>query len=766
MSSGMSTGQIVGAAGGAAIGFFVGGPTGALYGAQIGMTAGGLIDPPAGASIEGPRLKDLSVMVSTYGNAIPLVYGNENRVAGNVIWSTGLIERAKKKKSGGKGGGGGSSTAEYSYSVSFAMAIGAGPLLAVRRIWANSKLIYDVADGKPIAVARSMTFYPGSTTQMPNPLMEQHLGAGNVPAYRGTSYIVFDQLQLADFGNRMPNIEVEVQGVQVPTVAGALHDMCRRAGVENASVAGLQQPLRGYVLSSGGTAAASIAPMASAFYFDVAEQAGQVRFVKRGQAMKGTIRMQDMGATDPSETPGVPVTFETVTALEMPKEVTFKYADPAMDYQINAQRAQRERGLAQNNMIQESAITMTADEARRVADRLLWEHWTARRTAKYRVDDKWLRTQPGDVLGIPVDGQIIPHKLLRATRGHNGIIDIEAQRDDPEIYQSNATGAVGELMQNVVRYPGVTRLVLIDGPIVRDQDDDTGFYWAASSESDGWRGAEILRSSDGGASFSEMSPVLVRSDIGDVQGTLPGGPADLWDRDTVLTVVMLHDSDELESLDEDSVLRGNNAAWVGNPNGQGGEIIQFATATLVAPRTYELRNLLRGRLGTEARIGTHGAGEVFVLVNAAVNGRSDYGPEDWQRSRLYKPVSILTEPDDTAAQSFTNTGVGKIPLSPVHITGTRDGENNLTAAWVRRTRLRVPGLGSGPVPLGEETESYEVDILVGSTVVRTLTSTAPVVQYTAAQQSADGITPGSAVSLRVYQMSTVRGRGFPGAATV
>jgi len=140
-----SVGQVVGGVVGAVIGFFVGGgPAGAIYGAQIGMTVGGIVDPPDGPQLEGPRLQDKQIIVSTYGNAIPLIYGAENRCSGNVIWSTGLLETSEEEESGGgKGGGGGATTTTYSYRVSFALAMGAGTMVGVNRIWANSKLIYD-----------------------------------------------------------------------------------------------------------------------------------------------------------------------------------------------------------------------------------------------------------------------------------------------------------------------------------------------------------------------------------------------------------------------------------------------------------------------------------------------------------------------------------------------------------------------------------------------------------------------------------------------
>jgi hypothetical protein len=281
----------------------------------------------------------------------------------------------------------------------------------------------------------------------------------------------------------------------------------------------------------------------------------------------------------------------------------------------------------------------------------------------------------------------------------------------------------------------------------------------------GWRGADVRRSIDGGSSYSSMSKVGVRSVIGDVPVALPVGPTAFWDRGNTLTVTLAYTGSVLESISEDLVIAGYNAAWLGPATGQGGEVIQFATATLVGPGQYTLSNLLRGRLGTEANV-THGSNEVFVLLRSTTLGRSEFGPADWYYSRLFKPVSVLTNEVDTTAQAFTNNGVGKMPRSPVHVAGARDGSNNLSLSWVRRTRLQVPGLGLGPVPLGELTEAYSIDIYSGASVVRTISATTPAASYTAAEQTADGLTPGNPVTLRIYQLSDVRGRGFPAIATV
>jgi hypothetical protein len=368
---------------------------------------------------------------------------------------------------------------------------------------------------------------------------------------------------------------------------------------------------------------------------------------------------------------------------------------------------------------------------------------------------------------MQVAGEIVPHRVIRISRGHDGVIEVEAAYDDP---QHDGPGEIAAAPPNIpaspIQLPGVTRLVLMDMPILRNQDDNAGFYWAVGADSSGWRGADIQRSSDGGETYSTMSQVAVRSTIGDVATALPAGPTDIWDRGNVLTVVLYDADDELEGLPELSVLNGGNAAWLGPADGQGGEVLQFANATLVGPATYELTGLLRGRRGTEYAVDDHGADEVFVLLQANTLGRSDFGPADWDIERLYRPVSILTTPTGTPTQTFTNMGVGQAPLAPVHIRGVRDGANNLTISCIRRTRHQAPGLGRGSAPLGEQSEQYEVDILDGATVVRTISTTTPTVDYSAAEQTADGLTPGDLVDVVWYQLSAVRGRGFGGAATL
>lgn len=207
---------VLGIAGAAALGpagLAWGGALG-MSGAQIGFIAGSslgsILFAPNMPDIQGPRMGDLKVQASTYGTMIPIYYGTA-RGAGQVIWSSDLIETSHEEEAGGKGGPSQSVTT-YTYSVNCAVGICEGEITGIRKIWANGDLIYDQSTGNmgPTGQSDNIRIYTGSETQVADSLLESYLGAGNVPAHRGIAYVVFENLQLEKFGNRIPNFSFEV----------------------------------------------------------------------------------------------------------------------------------------------------------------------------------------------------------------------------------------------------------------------------------------------------------------------------------------------------------------------------------------------------------------------------------------------------------------------------------------------------------------------------------------------------------------------------
>lgn len=201
-----------GAAVGAGFGGTVLGLSGAVIGRAIGATIGRAIDQRvlgAGSDpVEVGRVDRLRLTGAGEGNAIGQIWGRM-RVGGQVIWATQFTETVRRRRTGK--GTPKPKVNEYSYSVSLAIALCEGEALRIGRIW---------ADGNEIsALDLNLRFYPGSETQLPDPLIEAVEGAGQAPAYRGIAYVVIEDLELSAYGNRVPQFSFEVvRPAQGPSV--------------------------------------------------------------------------------------------------------------------------------------------------------------------------------------------------------------------------------------------------------------------------------------------------------------------------------------------------------------------------------------------------------------------------------------------------------------------------------------------------------------------------------------------------------------------
>ncbi len=148
---------------------------------------------------EGPRLNSFHLQTSRDGAPMSRIYGRV-RLAGQVIWASRLKEiTSEERVQSGKGGG--PTQRNYSYTISFAIGLCEGEILGVDRLWAN---------GTPLNIpGLTLRVYKGDENQLPDPIISAIEG-GDVPSFRGTAYIVFEDFPLDDFGARLPQINAEV----------------------------------------------------------------------------------------------------------------------------------------------------------------------------------------------------------------------------------------------------------------------------------------------------------------------------------------------------------------------------------------------------------------------------------------------------------------------------------------------------------------------------------------------------------------------------
>ena len=511
----------------------------------------------------------------------------------------------------------------------------------------------------------------------------------------------------------------------------------------------LDQSVSGYVIDRVMSARDALQPLELACFFDAVESEGVIRFRPRGQsASVATLVPDDLVETKRGSDL---LSLTRAQETDLPAAARLVYASADNDYRQGVAESRRLVGASGRTAQAEVALVMDAEHAGRMADTWLFEAWAARDRVTLQLPPSRLSLEPGDLVTLQHAGR---SRILRITAvGEHGARDIEALTIDPAIY-SGGDGVLRPATASVDIAAGPALGFFLDLPLLSGvEPPEAGWIAAAKAP---WPGGVAFYRSPETSGFTLAATARRPAVTGVTLATLVAGVESRLDRAGRLIVHL--DLGSLETTTSLGLLGGANAAAVRTATGSW-EVLQFQQAVLVAPATYELSGLLRGQAGTEPAIAASlPAGARFVLLDEAVEvvslSRNQIGLAfDWR----YGPANRDLGDASYSSATHAFSGVGLRPLSPVHIRGRRSG-GDLALTWVRRTRIGGDSWVATEVPLAEESERYEIDILSGVTVVRTLASAAPSATYTAAQQTADFGAPQAALTIRVFQLGAL-GRG-------
>jgi len=182
------------------------------------------------------------------------------------------------------------------------------------------------------------------------------------------------------------------------------------------------------------------------------------------------------------------------------------------------------------------------------------------------------------------------------------------------------------------------------------------------------------------------------------------------------------------------------------------------------PRLFDLKLGASSEGAPLPRIyGPVAGGARFILINSAVTP-VNLRPDEVGLALNYKfgPASESLDEPSYGAEAHAFQGLGLRPLAPARLQGKRNpGSGDWTFLLTRRARIGGDSWAGLEVPLGEEQELYQLEILdaPGGDVLRSIEVTAPSYLYTAAMQTADfGATQWN-MSIRVAQVSPSYGPG-------
>src|SRR6185295_12494461 len=149
--------------------------------------------------------------------------------------------------------------------------------------------------------------------------------------------------------------------------------------------------------------------------------------------------------------------------------------------------------------------------------------WIGQQVGKLQSTDQLIEMQPGRVYLFDTPAGLEPLRVYSKTRGKNGVIEFEVRRERAEIYQSTQTGSPSSVPPNTIPLPGPSELILLDIPILRDADDNSGFYSDVVGSSSVWRGAQVYRALSVSADYDVIYSIGVELVVGDVVATLAAG---------------------------------------------------------------------------------------------------------------------------------------------------------------------------------------------------------------------------------------------------
>jgi hypothetical protein len=705
-----------------AVGSAIGGPVGGAIGAAIGQQIDQVVFAPKPR--EGARLKELEVQTSSYGSQIPAIFG-AMRVAGTVIWATDLVER-RSKSGGGKGR---PATINYSYSVSMAVALSSRPVARIGRIWADGNLLRGGAGD--LKVDTQLRLYTGHDDQPLDPLMASAENAGQCPAHRGLAYAIFEDLQLADYGNRIPSLTFELFEREAPVPVAAIFDAA--TGGEVTGPTG--QVVRGFALS-GQSAKEPLSLLLDILPVELV--AGEDGLTVRDPVWPSGDVAAIVPVVAENREKFDPPLQTLDSANQIPHSLALRYYDAERDFQAGVQRS--ERGAFSRNAVQiELPAVLTPLQAKQLVDHRHLHLQGRRAHWRGEVAHGAKRFRPGDCIA---DGS-----------GRKWQIEqIEHRMGSASIVAGSAvgplapTGTIAIPGRNVPAPDltiGETRIVVIDLPIFGNDDPGKPLVAIfAAGTGAAWRRAALsLRVGD---TLEDIGTTAMPAIMGaSVDALSPHNPL-LIDERGGFRVQLLNEAMELAErvgspLDFDAPY-----IWLA------GEFLRYGNCEALGDNVYRLSRLQRNCFRSGNTVPHHVVGSRIVLIQAEAARLIE--ERNFVRGDRVEAEALGLGDSNAASASVLVDALAITPLAPVHGSATAHADGSVLLRWVRRARMDSGWRDGVDQAMVEGQEQYVIRLSADGAFVGEWTTAEPHLFYGPAQWAALALAGNAAVTFAVRQV--------------
>ena len=540
--------------------------------------------------------------------------------------------------------------------------------------------------------------------------------------------------------------------------------------------------LTGYTISKKQSLRTCFSELAQAFKFDVVESNGRIKYQTRGGAAATTINHKYFGDTDENGW----LAARDENDISRIRKISLKYRDVDRDYKDNVQtiilpKTDNFAFDTVSSIDVDVPVVLDAATAKSLAEILLYAKLVYDTTYEAELPPRFLDLDPGDVVTVEPDSNPVNNFQMRIRRtqvGANKAINVEASREDPDIYNDvvNLFGDTGRYIESVFKpIPPRIDAQILEIPYrseTEGQEDLSSYYMYVT----------FLNLRPNAA--MEQDPVvklnavdeytIPKIDAFPTWGyviTPPTSSSSIYATDNVsqLRVKIMNETGAvIASATSADLLASDqcNLCYIE------GELIQFTTAVDEGNDVWLFTGLHRAKLGTITGYGQARPGSRFILLAG-----NDSIFDDASVRRL----QYRTGNPATIAQFFFKTGnpyqsnslhsFSALNLQPWTVADFQAAYSGTDAviSWQRRTRFNgeLPDDGSETTPVNEAVESYVLYLFVNdatfdtsdaSTYLRKVQQGSNTFTYTAAMQTEDSFDRLSQdLYVAVYQAGSVEG---------
>ena len=516
-------------------------------------------------------------------------------------------------------------------------------------------------------------------------------------AFRGLAVAIFEDLQLAEYGNRIPFLTFEILGDEGGASIGLIVDDASTGIIASEA----SDAVHGYA-AYGASQRSALQPLVDHFAMPLFDDGEKIR---TSAAFVAEVEGFELGCdADGGDAPRAE--RSQMAASVLPRSLALSYYDPTRDFQTGQMRASAAVSSGVDE-VEELPAAIGADQAKALAEGHIARRWAVRDKLVLRLPPARLGLEPGAI--VRVGGALWRAEQVTL---EEMVVRLELSPVSETIESAPADPGTHLPAPDVVATPTV--LTLLDLPDLGiGRHDVPVLQVAACQPVAGWRPVPIEITF--GGEVHTIASAAGEAVIGTALNALADGPTTGFDEVGFLDVELADREHWLESRDDAALGNGANLAVIG------GEVIQFGRAIPTGERQFRLERLLRGRFGTEWAMASHGSDEKFVLIRPGTLQEIALPPSAIGASISIRPRGLAD--DDLQPIESVVTGEAMRPPSPVDLQAEVQGDGGLSLTWTRRSRLGWNWPSADP-PLGESSERYRVTV-EGSAATLTMAASEP-----------------------------------------